>query len=287
LFYLRTLPWFAWPAWLLALAALWRAGRRGWREPAILLPVTLLGVTLIALTGASDARQAYALPLLPPLALLAVPGARALPPLVERGLHGLGVALFALLGALLWLGWLALEHGMPARLTDYLMELTPPPAPAASTLALSVAVLFSAGWVVATLALRRHPQRALLSWSLGAALVLGLSMTLWIGRLDAAKSYRGVMASLDEALPPSHGCIASEGLGEPQRALLEYYAGVRTLRRRVHPRADCDLLLRQEQAGEAPAPGRKAWRVIWEGARSGDRNEQFRLYQRAPEGFPP
>ena len=71
-YYLKILPWYAFPAWLLALWTLWRA-RTGLSTPAIVLPLTGFAVTLALLSASADYRELYALPMLVPLALLAVP----------------------------------------------------------------------------------------------------------------------------------------------------------------------------------------------------------------------
>ena len=62
--------------------------------------------------------------------------------------------------------------------------------------------------------------------------------------------------------------------------MIEYYAGVQTLRRAVHPDAKCQLMLRQEWVTEPPAYDSRQWRVLWVGQRPGDTKEKFRLYQR-------
>ena len=75
--YLNLLPWFAWPALPLAAWALW-AKRRLLREPVMALPLAGFALTLAALSLIPGARNPYALLLLPPLALLAVPGVATL-----------------------------------------------------------------------------------------------------------------------------------------------------------------------------------------------------------------
>src|SRR5262249_19808360 len=81
-YYLRTLPWYAFPAWLLALWALWRTPRpAGWAEPRVILPLAGFVATLAVLCASADARDLYALPLLLPVTLLAVPA----PATLRRG----------------------------------------------------------------------------------------------------------------------------------------------------------------------------------------------------------
>jgi hypothetical protein len=90
-----------------------------------------------------------------------------------------------------------------------------------------------------------------------------------------------MVTSLQQALPRKHRCISSRDLGESQRAMLHYYAGIITQREEVKDRRrrSCDLLLVQGQP-RIEAPPRGNWRKIWEGGRPGDKDERYRLYQR-------
>ncbi len=279
-FYLRTLTWFAWPAWLLALWALWSGGNERLRQPGTLLPLALLSVTLLALMGAADARQVYALPLLLPLALLAAPAAELFPRWASILLQTLGVVVALAVLVLVWGVWSALKYGFPAILVEYLGNPPQVTAPAVGAFAAVMAFGYSVCGLTALYLARRLRERVLVTWAIGMTLFLGLSMTLLLGAVDAQKSYRGAFTALKAAIPATYRCVASEGLGEPQRAMLEYFAGIRTLRRAVHPRADCDLLLRQEYADEPVSLDARAWRLLWEGGRPGDTKERFRLFQR-------
>jgi hypothetical protein len=87
-----------------------------------------------------------------------------------------------------------------------------------------------------------------------------------------------MVISLARELPA--GCVASLHLGEPQRALLEYFAAVKTVRLEAEPNAACPALLVQgwRDTG-APAPSSN-WSRVWEGSRPGDSRELYRLYRR-------
>ena len=83
-------------------------------------------------------------------------------------------------------------------------------------------------------------------------------------------------------VPKGYRCISSIGLGESQRAMLEYYEDIVTLREELpQPKRDCELLLTQGTAAQEQAVG-SGWKKIWEGARPGDNKERFRLYRRVP-----
>ena len=273
LFYLRTLPWFAWPSWLLALWGLWRMGRDGLRQPGVLLPLTALTVMLLALMGASDARQVYALPLLLPFALLSARAMDLLSGRTEIMFYALGVTVTLIALLLPWGIWISLMQGI---VLFTVLDL-PPTVFSWST---TIAILLSVGGLFTLYAMRQRRERALTAWAIAATLFSGLVMTLLLDTIDGQKSYRNTMTSFKNALPAAYDCVTSEGLGEPQRAMIEYYAGVQTLRRAVHPDAKCQLMLRQEWVTEPPAYDSRQWRVLWVGQRPGDTKEKFRLYQR-------
>lgn len=273
LFYLRTLPWFAWPAWLLALATPWAAGRESVQQPSILLPTTLLAITLVALIGAADARQVYALPLLLPFALLAARTAGSLPR-VAAALYWLGI--ISAVGVLIaiWGIWLSPE------LVSSGLSGNDASRPALLSFPVLGAFLYSIGGMYALYLTRRSRERVLAAWALATTLFVGLAMTLLLGWINDQKSYRNVFTPLGSSLPSSYDCVVGEGLGEPQRAMIEYYAGLRTLRQSVHPDAKCGLILRQEWLSDPPMHDPREWRILWEGRHPGGSNEKFRLYQR-------
>jgi 4-amino-4-deoxy-L-arabinose transferase-like glycosyltransferase len=278
LFYMRILPWFAWPAWLLALWALWTA-RRSLRQPPILLPLAAFALTFLVLVFAADARQVYALPLLLPLALLAVPALEQLPRWTADGVYALGVIAAAAVAGLAWLAWSALEFGVPAALLPRLEAVAYDGGAGVPPAVVMLAAGYTLAGAAALYALRRVRERPVASWAVVTTLALGLSMTLLLGWLDERKGYHRVFAALRQAMPESYRCIASHGLGEPQRAMLHYYAGIKTHRLAISPATNCDLLLRQEWVTDQAYDPRE-WRVLWEGQRPGDTNEKFRLYRR-------
>ncbi len=277
-FYLRILPWFAWPAWLPALWVLWTS-RRLLGQPATALPLAAFVLTFLVLFLAADARQVYALPLLLPLALLAVPGLEQLPRRAESGLYAFGGLAAVGVAVLVWLSWSALEFGVPAALRSYLEADKYGGGENVHFTVVLLAGMYTLAAAAALYALRHTQERALASWAVVTTLVMGLTMTLLLGWLDERKGYHRVFTALRQAVPESYRCVASDGLGEPQRAMIHYYTGISTHRRAVSPATNCDLLLRQEWV-DLPEYDPHEWRVLWKGRRPGDANEEFRLYRR-------
>lgn len=100
-----------------------------------------------------------------------------------------------------------------------------------------------------------------------------LLISLWLPWIEYGKTYRPVMTSLTQALPPEHGCVARRGLGLPLRSMLDYFGGVRTR----WNAADCEWLITEGSASDNDPAG---WQKVWEGNRPGDKNDRLRLYRK-------
>jgi len=279
-YYLRILPWYAWPVWPIALWTLWRARASGLDTPAVALPVFGFIITLAMLSFVSDVRELYALPLLIPLTLLATPAADTLRRGAANAWYWFSVMGFGFFVIVAWFYWSGLELGVPARLHAHLHRMQPGYDPGFKTLPFVLGLGYTVAWLGVLIGFRRSSQRPVFTWAAGIATVWALLAILFVGWIDTGKSYRSMVASLQQALPAKYRCISSRELGESQRAMLHYYAGIVTHREEIKERRrNCDLLLVQGHP-RIEAPPRGNWRKIWEGGRPGDKDERYRLYQR-------
>lgn len=281
--YFEILPWFAWPALPIAIWTLWQGRGAGLKRPEIQLALTAFLVMLTVLSLASDAREVYALPMLLPLSLLAAPGVATLRRGAASALNWFSIMTFGFFAGLFWFFWFALVTGHPAERAEHLRGLQPGYIPAFEPLHFALALLVTSAWLIIVFRVKSLPRnpRTVVNWAAGLTMVWVIMMTLWLPWLDAGKSYRAMIASLQQSLPAQHACISSTNLGEPQRALLEYYAGILTRRTEVRKTIACDLLLVQGSTREAESLPGPEWRKIWEGHRPGDKVERYRLYQRS------
>jgi len=248
--------------------------------PAIALPLSGFVLSAALLSLGSSARDLYALPLLPALVLLAVPGVSSL----RRGAANawlyfsvIAATFFIVVG---WFYWGALELGVPARLHAHLHRLQPGYTPGFKVFAFTVAAGYTLAWFMLLARLKRIPERPVIAWAAGVTVIWGLLNLLFLPWVDTGKSYRSVFASMQQRLPAHYRCVSSRNLGESQRAMLHYFSNIITYREEIATRrSDCDVLLTQGIVREEAVP--PGWRKIWEGARPGDKVERYRLYRRA------
>ena len=267
---LGTAAWFLWPAWPLALWALWR-----WRESLtewhVLAPAALLALTAFEALRAGYHPQAM-LATLPPAALLAT---LALP-VMRRGslaaVDWFALMFFSLFAFVVWVLWLATLTGFPHQPAANVERLAPgyhATLQALPTLLALLATLAWAGMVAWRAGRHRHPLwKGMVLSAGGVTLVWVLVGTLWLPALDYASTYRPLGRSLGatlRALPA--GEVHATGLTGAQRALLGYWS---------HAELGAGTNARYRlQRADAPIP--PGLRVLWRGHRPGERDDAFEL----------
>ena len=309
-FYL-VLPWFAWPAFPLFCLYFWKKwrGTDGDRNVAetgrqeclpyaarqetgpveeglsyragVRLCVVGLIVMVIILSVSRNSRTLYGLPMLVPACLLGGYGVELLSAQWNKWSRNFCFVVFGISIATAWVVWLALMLGITPGALQMAIQKGVPDYQAVFQMGAFVAALAATAlWVCWQVGQPKDDSRlAAVNWCAGLSLCYLLVMTLFLPLVEANMSYRH-LASLREKVAQLKGPVVSSGLGEPQRAMLEYYAGLTTTRVEVNPAADADWFLTQtdartEEGRQAKGP---AWKMVWESVHS--RKELFRLYQR-------
>lgn len=277
--FLSMLPWFAFPALPLAGWTLW-TNRRQLNVPSLRLPLILLLLTLLMLALAYRPREIPALLLLPPLALLATPGALSLRRGAANAFDWFAMMTFTLFAALVWIAWSAMALGWPEKLASRAVTLRPGFVGHFDALALAIGLLVSAWWVWLIFTAPRSSYRSLTHWTLGFTTLWLLATTLILPWFDYGKSYRPVAQAIARALPDQHNCVAERGLSDAQRASLAYFEGIKPLAFGSPGGKNCDwLVVAGDNRQEIAAPDER-WTKVWEGFRPGDRKTKFRLFSR-------
>ena len=276
-YFAHILPWFAWPALPLAAWAVWQSRKKIWHTIEFQLPVTSFIVMFVTLSLVPNIEDIYALPMLLPLTLLATAALTTLRRGAANALDWFGIMTFGLFSILMWWGWVGLLLNNNAKITQLLKEYQPGFEPVVNAPSFYFALAATAMWLVLAWRVGRSMRRAIINWAAGVTLIWFLAMTLWLPWLDSGKSYRSMFVSLKLALPAQYGCLASQNVGDTQLAMLQYFGNI-TARRDA--RDTCDLLFVQSIRASEPTENETAWKKIWEGGRSSDKNERFRLYQR-------
>jgi 4-amino-4-deoxy-L-arabinose transferase-like glycosyltransferase len=277
LYYVSILPWFAWPAFPLAIWAVWEARKKMWQSEEFQLLIVGFAAMLLTLSLSSTIDDLSALPLLLPLGLLGTAALFTLRRGASNALDWFSIMTFALLAILLWWGWTGLLVDSPAKITQLLKDYRPGFEPVLQVNQFWIAVCVTILWMVLVWRVGRSIRRSVINWAAGVTLLWLLAVTLWMPWLNSGKSYRLMVTGLVQVLPAKYNCISGIGVGDGQRAMLEYFGNITVS---GIPRPECKLMLVQGNSPLPPIEDRAHWKSIWDGARTGDKSERYWLYRR-------
>ncbi|WP_298211304.1 hypothetical protein [Acidovorax sp.] len=282
----RLLIWFGWPAWPLALWTLWRwrkqiISRQGHRH--LLVPLWFVAVSIAATitTQPADRALLLSLPAMASLAAFALPTLRRS---VGALIDWFTLLFFTVSALAIWVIWIAMQTGVPAKPAANVAKLAPGFEPQFSALALVAALAATVGWC-SLVWWRASRDRAPIWKSLvlpagGAVLGWVLLMTLWLPLLDYARSYGPQVRSVVEALGPTPGCIQTVGLNRAQVAALQYHGQLSLQRAGLQD--ECEWLL--ADIASWPASERMVNAARWEPKatlpRPTDKNDHLLLFRR-------
>jgi 4-amino-4-deoxy-L-arabinose transferase-like glycosyltransferase len=278
LYFLRTLLWYAWPALPLAAWGAWRYRKQLLIKPKFQLIITFFVVAWLVI-GFGHKNEVFALPLLIPLTAMAGGSIESLKRGTASALNWFGLVSFGLLSALIWLGWLAMMTGSPAKLKERMQFLSGLPHLNFNIVAFALALAVSLIWLLAILRSQHSNRSGATNWAIGMTAVWTLLMTLWLPMIDSARSYGTLFTDLKQALPSQYACVTSNSLGKAQIDLLHYYANIKAQTVETNGALNCDLYLIQDEKNRDKVQPGHDWKLIWSGKRATERRESFRLFQ--------
>jgi 4-amino-4-deoxy-L-arabinose transferase-like glycosyltransferase len=229
--------------------------------------------------GGSDRALLLGLPALAVLASFALP---TLKRSASAAVDWFSMFFFTLSALLIWLMYVAMQTGIPAKPAANIAKLAPGFEAPFSLLALLLALLGSASWVaVVRWRTGRHQEalwKSLVLPAGGVALSWLLLMTLWLPLLDYARSARPWVMRVAEHVPPG-ACVAAPGLAPSNVAALEVFGRWRVDATPASAQGPCGVMLRvsRSRPSAAPPPG---WAVVAEVRRPTDRDELTQVFVR-------
>ena len=282
--------WFLWPVWPLALWTLWRWRRHlSHRHIAVPLVAVLVALTANVAMGGSDRALMLGLPGMAVLAAFALP---TLKRSASAAIDWFSMFFFTLCAITIWVMFVAMHTGVPAKPAANIMKLAQGFVPEFSWLALLLALAGSAAWV-ALVRWRSGRHRDALWKSLvlpagGVALCWLLLMSLWLPLIDYARSPRPLVDKLTR-LMPAGACVNAPGVSPVTVAALEYFGRWQVQAQPeagTVPSANCPWLVRVTRIGtgvaSAAEPDAQVWERIAQERRPTERDELTELYRLRP-----
>jgi 4-amino-4-deoxy-L-arabinose transferase-like glycosyltransferase len=277
----RLVGWFTWPAMPLALWTLWR-----WRKHLLNRHISIpLGSVLVSLgacvaMGGSDRALMLGLPALAVLAAFSLP---TLQRSTAAAIDWFSVFFFSLCAIAIWVIYVSMQTGYPAKPAANVARLTPGFTPTFSLLALVLALVGSLAWlwlVQWRTGRNRHPLwKSLVLPASGVALCWLLLMTLLLPPLDHARSYRAFVQRIAQHIP-KEACISAPGLQRGQLAALQYLGEFRVDAVTPVQTSTCDYLLQMETRLQ-PSDVGPGWQLLAREKRNNNEDEITAVFRRA------
>lgn len=229
----RLFLWFTWPAWPLVLWTLWRwrgqlLDMRQHRHLGLPFFMALVPVVATVTTYANDRSLLLALPALAALAAFALPTFKRS---ASAFIDWFTVLFFSVWAIVIWVVWLSLQTGIPAKPAQNVARLAPGFEPIFQWLAFIAALAGTIAWcLLARWRTGRHRTalwKSLVLPAAGSTLCWLLMMTLWLPALDYARSLAPQMNEV-RRIVGSAPCVTVYGLSTPQIAALRFHGGWNT-----------------------------------------------------------
>jgi 4-amino-4-deoxy-L-arabinose transferase-like glycosyltransferase len=192
---------------------------------------------------------------------------------------------FSACALIIWVVWVAMQTGTPAKTAANVTRLAPEFSPEFSFGLTAVAVLATVAWA-ALVRWRTGYHRAAIWKSLvlpagGAVLCWLLLTTLWLPLLDYARSYAPLVQKVMRVTGPTL-CMQYAGINKAQGTALTYHANVK-LRPLQAPQADCNWLVvdKVNQGEWSEKIDALGWMEVTAIKRPTDKTETWVIYQPA------
>lgn len=280
---LRLLVWFTWPTLPLAALTIWHWRRQiTHRHIAVPLFTAMVGVLASLAMSANERALLTALPSLAVLAAFALP-------ILQRSLGSaidwFSVFFFTIFASLIWLGYVALHTGAPARTAERIAKLVPGTEAEFSWLALVVAVIGTVLWLGLvrwrTARVSHALWKSLVLPAGGVALCWLLFMTLWLPILDQARSYRSLIERMRVEVP-AHTLVCAPRASVALLTGMEYFGQYRVdglVSTSGEGARHCEVLVMQ-LPGRAQAPQVDGWTFVVRHNQRTRNSEQIAIYRR-------
>jgi hypothetical protein len=240
----------------------------------------VFAVSLVTLSLLREGRDTVGLILLLPLALAGASALDRLPKGVASFIDWFGLVFFGVLAFAAWLYWTAAVTGTPEVAARNVARAAPGFVVSVVWVPTIIAAVLTLIWLYAVAMAHRNNRRAIVNWAAGITLIWVLLNSLALPGVDHVRSYRQPISEVTRLINERPTCVIGVEIGDPQRAMFDYFSHMRFVVPHSSTAAHCKWMLIQGNKSTSPDVAAD-WTMTWEGARPAERVEQFRLYHRS------
>ncbi len=295
-FIIKTWLWTWWPLWPIVLAFAIQAFREKFLTLSHLqMPlVFLVSLILFPITGFFLTDGVKFIPIVP-LAVLAAFGLLSLPRTVANLLDYFALAVFSLLGTIIWLYWIALHTGSPELIYQNVVKAAPGVKGQFSTSDIMLGIVATTFWLILIGWRIRVNEpflwRPVVLSAGGVSLTWVLLSSLWTPALEVNRGFGGIVQQINQNVitnkrNQNSTCVGISKDDIKTRAILLANSDLRINNHHTKSPDECDFVLIREFKNKQVNSDfyfiNDKWHLIWSGSRKADpkRKERFYLYSK-------
>ena len=270
LYILSGLSWFAWPSLPLVFFTLFQQYKSIFKQKKLLLPLLFILVYFVVISYSNKQNQMSLMPFLIPFCIISVGSIDTLKRGSASALNLFGILIFGFIGILIWLGWLAMQTGLPSKIFERMFFLSSNFSASLEIIPFIICLIFTFYWGLSIFKNRITNRTAISNWAIGITMIWLCLVMLWGPFIDNHKSHKLIFNEVKQHLVQSTSCVYLHNLSAKQTNLLHYYTGVKGS---INPSIQsCYLaLIALPEESEFPSEY-KEWEEIWTGKRLRDKN---------------
>jgi hypothetical protein len=225
-YYFVNLLWFAWPAVPLFIVTLFNEFSTFLKYKRTNLPLVFLAWFFLLLICESQISQVKLVILLPAIAIMASSSIDSLQRGASGALNWFGILIFSAITLILWIGWFALNFGIPYKIHERMVYLSGNLTPELNFFHIFLALIFLIVWITSLWKNNLTNRSSVTNWALGITLAWVTTTLLWFPMIENRKDYGQIFKQINAINIPYNQCMIANDLNNSFVDLIFYYTQI-------------------------------------------------------------
>jgi len=266
-YYFVNLLWFAWPALPLFMVTLFNEFSTFLKYKRTNLPLVFLAWFFLLLICESQISQVKLVILLPAIAIMASSSIDSLQRGASGALNWFGILIFSAITLILWIGWFALNFGIPYKIHERMVYLSGNLTPELNFFHIFLALFFLIVWITSLWKNNLTNRSSVTNWALGITLAWVTTTLLWFPMIENRKDYGRIFKQINAINIPYNQCMIANDLNNSFVDLIFYCTQI-DIRKNDK---NCKYIISHKDIRSISSDPEFKSRILWQGKMPNDK----------------
>jgi 4-amino-4-deoxy-L-arabinose transferase-like glycosyltransferase len=164
--------------------------------------------------------------LLPAIAIMASTSIDTLQRGASGALNWFGILIFSAITLMLWIGWFALNFGIPYKIHERMVYLSGNFSPELNFFQIFLALSLLIGWVILLWKNNLTNRSSVTNWALGITLAWVTTTLLWFPMIENRKDYGQIFKKITANNISKNHCMSANDLNDSYIDLIFYFTQI-------------------------------------------------------------